>query len=184
MIYYQPKLEKLYNNKIVHDLLKKYNYTSIMQVPRLKKIVVHQGVGIAISDKKILDFSIKEISNITGQKAVFCYSKHDVSGFKLRKGMPIGVKVTLRRKIMYEFLERLIFISIPRIRDFNGLSDKSFDGYGNYNLGIVEQIIYPEINIDQIRKSIGMNVTFVTSTKKDIVAKSLLSFLGIPFIKK
>lgn len=146
----QSKLQKLYREKIVHNLMKKFGYSSIMEVPKLKKIVIHQGVGSSILDKKIIDHSMNEITDITGQKAVFCYSRHDESGFKLRKGMPIGVKVTLRKRKMYEFLERLIVVSLPRVRDFNGAKENSFDNHGNYNMGIVEQVIYPEINIDKI----------------------------------
>ncbi|WP_185858335.1 50S ribosomal protein L5 [Blattabacterium cuenoti] len=181
---YNSRLYKLYKEKIIQNLVNKFGYTSVMEVPRLKKIVIHQGVGSSVLDKKIIDFSLKEITNITGQKAVLCYSKHDESGFKLRKGIPIGVKVTLRRTKMFEFLERLIVISLPRVRDFNGIKNNSFDGNGNYNMGIIEQIIYPEINIDKIKKNMGMNITFVTSAKNDIEAKSLLSFFGIPFKKK
>ncbi|WP_185877192.1 50S ribosomal protein L5 [Blattabacterium cuenoti] len=183
-ICYEPKLSILYKKNIVPILMDKFKYKSIMQIPKLIKIVVHQGIGSTIlSDKKIINNSIKEITIITGQKAIPCFSKHDESGFKLRKGMSIGVKVTLRRKIMYEFLERFIKISLPRVRDFNGLKDK-FDGFGNYNIGIKEQIIYPEINIDKIKKNLGMNISFVTSTKKDLEAKNLLSLFGMPFIKK
>jgi large subunit ribosomal protein L5 len=164
--------------------MKKFKYTSVMEVPRLKKIVVHQGVGSSVlDDKKIIDYSMNEITSIAGQKAIFCYSKHDVSGFKLRKGMPIGVKVTLRRTRMYEFLERLITIALPRVRDFNGVKRTNFDGWGNYNMGISEQVIYPEIDIDQIKKNMGMNITFVTSTKKNIEALFLLSYFGLPFEK-
>ncbi|WP_185868840.1 50S ribosomal protein L5 [Blattabacterium cuenoti] len=181
---YQSNLQKLYKKEIVPDLIKKFGYRTVMEVPKLKKIVIHQGIGLSVFDKKIIDFSMKEITNITGQKSVFCYSKHDESGFKLRKGMVIGIKVTLRRTKMFEFLERLIFISLPRVRDFNGVKNSSFDGYGNYNMGISEQIIYPEINIDKIKKNMGMNITFVTSTTKDIEAKNLLSSFGIPFKKK
>ncbi|WP_185872026.1 50S ribosomal protein L5 [Blattabacterium cuenoti] len=180
---YQSKLQNLYKKKIVPSLIKKFGYKSVMEVPKLEKIVVHQGIGLSVSDKKIIDFSMKEITDITGQKAIFCYSKHDESGFKLRKGMIIGVKVTLRRIKMFEFLERLIFVSLPRVRDFNGVKKSSFDGYGNYNMGIMEQIIYPEINIDKIKKNMGMNITFVTSSKNDIEAQDLLSFFGIPFKK-
>ncbi|WP_185853142.1 50S ribosomal protein L5 [Blattabacterium cuenoti] len=181
---YQSRLQKLYKKEIVPGLIKKFGYKSIMEVPRLKKILIHQGVGLSVIDKKMIDFSIKEITDITGQKAVFCYSKHDESGFKLRKGMPIGVKVTLRRIKMFEFLERLIVVSLPRVRDFNGVKESSFDGRGNYNMGITEQVIFPEINIDKIKKNMGMNITFVTSAKNDVEAKSLLSFFGIPFKNK
>ncbi|WP_185863052.1 50S ribosomal protein L5 [Blattabacterium cuenoti] len=181
---YRSRLQKFYIEKIVPSLMKKFRYSSIMEVPKLIKIVIHQGVGSSIFDKKIIDYSVNEITNITGQKAIFCYSKHDESGFKLRKGMPIGVKVTLRRTKMYEFLERLIVVSLPRVRDFNGVKESSFDNHGNYNMGIMEQMIYPEINIDKIKKNMGMNITFVTSAKKNEEAKSLLSLFGIPFKKK
>lgn len=180
----QPRLKKLYEEKIIQILMKKFEYTSVMQVPRLKKIVIHQGVGESVLNKKLLDSSMEEITAIVGQKAIFCYSKHDESGFKLRKGMPIGVKVTLRRIKMYEFLERLITISLPRVRDFNGVKTSSFDDNGNYNMGITEQVIYPEINIDQIKKNMGMNITFTTSAKTSKEAKSLLFHFGIPFKKK
>ncbi|WP_185864281.1 50S ribosomal protein L5 [Blattabacterium cuenoti] len=180
---YKTRLKNFYDKKIIPNLTKKFGYCSIMQVPKLVKIIIHQGVGISVLDKKIIDFSMKEITDITGQKGVFCYSKHDESGFKLRKGMPIGVKVTLRRTKMYEFLERLIIISLPRVRDFDGVKTSSFDGNGNYNMGISEQIIYPEINIDKIKKNMGMNITFVTSTSNDMEAMELLSLFGIPFKK-
>ncbi|WP_341658354.1 50S ribosomal protein L5 [Blattabacterium cuenoti] len=180
---YQSKFQKLYKEEIVPILIKKFEYRSIMEVPRLEKIIIHQGVGSYVLDKKIIDHSMNEITNITGQKAIFCYSKHDESGFKLRKGMPIGVKVTLRRIRMYEFLERLVVVSLPRVRDFNGVKKNSFDNYGNYNMGIIEQVIYPEINIDKIKKNMGMNITFVTSTRKNEEAESLLSLFGIPFKK-
>ncbi|WP_185855341.1 50S ribosomal protein L5 [Blattabacterium cuenoti] len=179
-----PRLKKLYEDKIISSLINEFNYSSVMEVPKLKKIVVHQGIGIFSSNKKDIEFFMNEITDITGQKSIFCYSKHDEAGFKLRKGMPIGVKVTLRRNNMYEFLERLIFIALPRVRDFNGVKNTSFDGSGNYNMGILEQIIYPEIDIDKIKKSIGMNITFVTSSKKDIETKRLLSLFGIPFMNK
>ncbi|WP_185870319.1 50S ribosomal protein L5 [Blattabacterium cuenoti] len=178
-----PNLKKLYENEIIPSFVKKFGYHSVMEVPKLKKIVIHQGVGSSVfDDKKIIDHSMNEITSIVGQKAIFCYSKHDESGFKLRKGMAIGVKVTLRRMKMYEFLERLINVSLPRVRDFMGVKSSSFDGYGNYNMGIHEQIIYPEIDIDKIKKNMGMNITFVTSAKNDIEAKYLLSYFGIPFI--
>ncbi|WP_201260535.1 50S ribosomal protein L5 [Blattabacterium clevelandi] len=183
MIPYQSRLKKLYKEKIVQNLIKKFDYSSIMEVPRLNKIIVHQGVGKSTLDKKLIDFSMNEITSIVGQKAIFCYSKHDESGFKLRKGMPIGVKVTLRRIKMYEFLERLISVALPRVRDFNGVKKTSFDGFGNYNMGITEQVIYPEINIDKIKKNMGMNITFVTSAKSNLEAKSLLFYFGIPFKK-
>ncbi|AWU43687.1 50S ribosomal protein L5 [Blattabacterium sp. (Cryptocercus kyebangensis)] len=180
---YQSRLNKLYEEEIIPNLIKKFEYSSVMEVPRLKKIILHQGVGSTTLDKKLIDHSMNEITSIVGQKAVFCYSKHDESGFKLRKGMAIGVKVTLRRIKMYEFLERLITVSLPRVRDFNGVKKTSFDGFGNYNMGITEQVIYPEIDIDKIKKNIGMNITFVTSAKSNLEAKSLLFYFGIPFKK-
>ncbi|WP_185864851.1 50S ribosomal protein L5 [Blattabacterium cuenoti] len=182
---YTPQLYNFYKKNVTKKLMKKFGYNSIMEVPKLLKIVIHQGIGSTyLNDKKILDSSLKELTNISGQKAIICYSKHDESGFKLRKGTPIGVKVTLRRDKMYEFLERLIVVYLPRVRDFNGLSNSGFDNCGNYNIGIKEQIIFPEINIDEIRKNMGMNITFVISTTKYLESKGLLSLLGIPFKKK
>ena len=160
--------------------MKEFGYKSVMQAPRLEKIVINQGVGSAIQDKKILEFSLNEITAITGQKAVVGKSTKDVSNFKLRKGMPIGVKVTLRKERMYEFLERLICSALPRIRDFKGIESK-FDGKGNYTLGIQEQIIFPEINIDSITRILGMNITFVTSAQTDEEGYALLKEFGLPF---
>jgi len=177
---YTPNLKKKYTEEIIPNLQKEFGYKSIMQVPKLEKIVINQGVGAAVADKKLLDIALKEITDITGQKAVTTLSKKDISNFKLRKKMPIGVKVTLRRERMYEFLERLISVSIPRIRDFRGVSDK-FDGKGNYTMGVLEQIIFPEINIDQVTKMLGMNITFVTSAKSDEEGIALLKEFGIPF---
>jgi len=154
-----------------------------MQVPKLEKIVISKGVGAAIADKKLIDYALEEVTKITGQKAISTMSKKDVAAFKLRKGMPIGVKVTLRGDKMYEFLDRLVTASLPRVRDFNGIKATGFDGRGNYNLGITEQIIYPEINIDQVKKINGMDITFVTSAATDKEAKSLLGELGLPFKK-
>ena len=154
-----------------------------MQVPKLEKIVISKGVGAAIADKKLIDYALEELTKITGQKAISTMSKKDVAAFKLRKGMPIGVKVTLRGDKMYEFLDRLVTASLPRVRDFNGIKARGFDGRGNYNLGITEQIIYPEINIDQVKKINGMDITFVTSADTDKEAKSLLGELGLPFKK-
>ncbi len=159
---------------------KEFGYKSIMQVPKLEKIVINQGVGAAVADKKLLDIALKEVTDIAGQKAITTLSKKDISNFKLRKKMPIGVKVTLRRDRMYEFLERLIAVSIPRIRDFKGISDK-FDGKGNYTMGVLEQIIFPEINLDQVTKMLGMNITFVTTAKSDEEGYALLREFGIPF---
>ncbi|WP_185882252.1 50S ribosomal protein L5 [Blattabacterium cuenoti] len=178
---YQIQLKKLYNEKIISSLMKLFKYPSCMAVPKLKKIIIHKGIGSIIYDKNIINQSVIELTDISGQKAILCLAKHDESGFKLRKGMPIGIKVTLRRSKMYEFLERLIKIALPRVRDFNGIKTSSFDGMGNYNLGIEEQMIYPEVNLYEIKKNIGMNVTFVTSAKNDIEAKELLSHFGIPF---
>ena len=156
---------------------------NIMQVPRLEKIIISKGLGLAVADKKVIDNALEELTQISGQKAIATKSKKDISNFKLRKGMPIGVKVTLRRDRMFEFLDRLITAALPRVRDFQGIKTSGFDGRGNYNLGIAEQIIFPEINIDKINKISGMDITFVTSTKNDNLAKSLLIQLGLPFKK-
>jgi large subunit ribosomal protein L5 len=173
-------LKKEYQEKIVPALTKEFGYTTVMQVPVLKKIVVNQGLGIATADKKIIDVAIQELTTITGQKAVATVSKKDISNFKLRRKMPIGVMVTLRREQMYEFLERLIRVALPRIRDFKGIESK-LDGRGNYTLGIQEQIIFPEINIDNISKILGMNITFVTSARTDEEGYALLREFGLPF---
>ena len=173
-------LKKEYLERIVPALQKEFNYTSIMQVPVLKKIVTNQGLGEATADKKIIETAINELTAITGQKAVATLSRKDISNFKLRKKMPIGVMVTLRRERMYEFLERLVRVSLPRIRDFKGIESK-LDGRGNYTLGIQEQIIFPEINIDSITKIMGMNITFVTSAKTDEEGYALLKAFGLPF---
>lgn len=173
-------LKKEYQDRIVPALMKEFGYKSVMQVPVLKKIVLNQGLGIAAADKKIIDVAITELTTITGQKAVATVSKKDISNFKLRKKMPIGVMVTLRREQMYEFLERLVRISLPRIRDFKGIESK-LDGRGNYTLGIQEQIIFPEINIDNITKILGMNITFVTSAKTDEEGYALMREFGLPF---
>jgi large subunit ribosomal protein L5 len=165
-------------------MMKKYEYSSVMQVPKLMKIVVNQGVGIAVGDKKIIDTQIDEVSRITGQKAVATRSKKDISNFKLRANMPIGVRVTLRGDRMYEFLDRLISVALPQVRDFKGVSEKAFDGRGNYTLGIKEHIIFPEIDIDKISRISGMDITFVTTAPTDEEAFSLLSEIGIPFKKK
>ncbi len=173
-------LKKEYAERIAPALMKQFNYTSSMQIPVLKKIVINQGLGIATADKKIIEVAINEISAITGQKAVATLSKKDVASFKLRKKMPIGVMVTLRRERMYEFLEKLVKVALPRIRDFKGIESK-FDGHGNYTLGIQEQIIFPEINIDSIDRILGMNITFVTSAASDEEGFALLKELGLPF---
>ncbi len=175
-------LKQDYKERIVPALMKQFGYSSIMQCPRLEKIVLNQGLGIAVADKKIVDNAIEEMTAITGQKAVQTLSKKDISNFKVRKKMPIGVRVTLRDKKMYEFLERLIRIALPRIRDFKGIESK-LDGRGNYTLGITEQIIFPEINIDGIQKLLGMNITFVTSAKTDEEGLALLKEFGLPFKK-
>lgn len=177
---YTPTLRKKYKEEIVPALMKEFNYKSVMQVPRLEKIVINQGLGDAVADKKLIDISVAEISSITGQKPIVTMSKKDISNFKLRKGMPIGVKVTLRKDRMYEFLERLICISLPRIRDFKGVNTK-FDGRGNYSLGITEQIIFPEIDLDKVVKIKGMEITFTTTAKTDDEAFALLKHFGIPF---
>lgn len=173
-------LKKEYAERIAPALMKQFNYSSSMQIPVLKKIVINQGLGIATADKKIIDVAINELTAITGQKAVPTLSRKDVSNFKLRKKMPIGVTVTLRRERMYEFLEKLVRVSLPRIRDFKGIESK-FDGRGNYTLGISEQIIFPEINLDQIDRIQGMNITFVTSAQTDEEGFALLKGFGLPF---
>ena len=173
-------LKQEYAKRIVPSLMKEFNYKTVMQVPVLEKIVINQGLGLAIADKKIIEVAINELTAITGQKAVQTLSKKDISNSKLRKKMPIGVRVTLRREKMYEFLERLIRVALPRIRDFKGI-DSKLDGRGNYTLGIEEQIIFPEINIDSIQKLLGMNITFVTSAKTDEEGFALLREFGLPF---
>ena len=174
------QLKKIYKETIAPDLQKQFNYSSKMQIPELKKIVVNMGLGDATQDKKIIEVAINEITAITGQKAVATYSKKDIANFKLRKKMPIGVMVTLRRERMYEFLERLVRVALPRIRDFKGIQSK-LDGRGNYTLGIQEQIIFPEINIDTIDRIQGMNITFVTTAKTDEEGFALLKAFGLPF---
>ena len=173
-------LSKEYQERIVPALQKEFNYTSVMQVPRLEKIVINQGIGAATQDKKLIETSINELTAITGQKAVATLSRKDISNFKLRKKMPVGVMVTLRRDRMYEFLERLVRVALPRIRDFKGINAK-LDGRGNYTLGITEQIIFPEINIDSVSKMMGMNITFVTSANTDEEGFALLKQFGLPF---
>lgn len=175
-------LKQDYKERIVPNLMKEFGYTSVMQVPRLEKIVLNLGLGIAVSDKKIIDTAINELTAITGQKAVATLSKKDISNFKVRKKMPIGVRVTLRGERMYEFLERLIRVALPRIRDFKGINNK-LDGHGNYTLGITEQIIFPEVNIDAVNRIMGMNITFVTTARSDEEAFALLKEFGLPFKK-
>lgn len=180
---YVARLKKEYAEKVVPALTEEFGYENVMQVPKLKKIVISKGVGAAVADKKLIDHAVEELTKISGQKAVATISKKDVASFKLRKGMPIGAKVTLRGEQMYEFLDRLVTSALPRVRDFNGIKANGFDGRGNYNLGIIEQIIFPEINIDKINKISGMDITFVTSADTDKEAKSLLTELGLPFKK-
>lgn len=176
----QQTIKKDYEERIVPALTKEFNYTTPMQVPKLEKIVINQGLGDATQDKKIIDNALNELTAITGQKAVATLSKKDISNFKVRKKMPIGVRVTLRREKMYEFMERLIRVALPRIRDFKGIEGK-LDGRGNYTLGITEQIIFPEINIDSIQRLNGMNITFVTSANTDAEGYALLKQFGLPF---
>jgi large subunit ribosomal protein L5 len=180
---YVPRLKQEYNNKVINNLKEEFGYKNVMQVPKLKKIVISKGVGAAVSDKKLIDYALEEVTNISGQKAIATISKKDVATFKLRKGMPIGVKVTLRGEKMYEFLDRLVTSALPRVRDFNGIKATGFDGRGNYSLGVLEQIIFPEINIDKVNKISGMDITFVTTADTDKEAKSLLTELGLPFKK-
>jgi large subunit ribosomal protein L5 len=180
---YTPALKTKYKNEITPALMKQFNYKTVMQVPKLEKIVISQGLGQAIADKKILEMGLKEVTDIAGQKAVQTVSKKDISNFKLRKAMPIGVMVTLRKDKMYEFLERLISVALPRIRDFKGVSAK-LDGRGNYTLGITEQIIFPEIDIDKIAKIMGLQMTFVTNAGSDEEAYALLKEFGLPFKNK
>lgn len=180
-MYYIPRLQKKYREEIIPALVKQFNYKSVMQVPRLVKISLNQGLGDAIADKKLIDVGIEEMTLIAGQRAIATKSKKDISNFKLRRNMPVGVKVTLRGARMYEFLDRLISIAIPRIRDFHGISDKGFDGRGNFSFGISEQIIFPEINIDKVNKIMGMDITFVTSAETDAEAYALLKAFGFPF---
>lgn len=177
---YIPSLKTRYKEEIIPALMKEFGYPTVMQVPKLEKIVLNQGVGQAIADKKLIEFSAKELTDISGQKAVQTLSTKDISNFKLRRNMPIGVTVTLRRERMYEFLERLISVALPRIRDFKGINSK-LDGRGNYTLGITEQIIFPEIDLDKIAKIMGLQITFVTSAGSDEEALALLKHFGLPF---
>lgn len=180
----KTRLADRYKSVIVPELVKKFSYGTVMQVPRLLKIVVNMGVGDAVADQKILEEAIKDLETITGQKASVRKSKKAISNFKLREGINIGAMVTLRKERMYEFLDRLINIALPRVRDFRGLSDKSFDGHGNYSIGIKEQIIFPEINFDKVTRVLGMDITFVTSAPTDNEAYELLQAFGVPFRKK
>ena len=180
---YSPRLKEEYKSRVINALKDEFGYKNVMQVPKLERIVVSQGVGAAVADKKLIDYAVEEMTTITGQKAIATISKKDVANFKLRKGMPIGAKVTLRGERMYEFLDRLVTSALPRVRDFNGIKATGFDGRGNYSLGVTEQIIFPEIDIDKVKKIEGMNITFVTSAATDKEAKSLLTELGVPFKK-
>ena len=180
---YVPRLKQEYKERIVNSLKEEFGYESVMQVPKLEKIVLSRGVGQAVADKKLIEHAVDELTAITGQRAVSTLSKKDVASFKLRKGMPIGAKVTLRGERMYEFLDRLVTTALPRVRDFRGVKATGFDGRGNYNLGITEQIIFPEIDIDKVNKISGMDITFVTTASTDKEAKSLLHELGLPFQK-
>ncbi|UUV20321.1 50S ribosomal protein L5 [Paenimyroides aestuarii] len=180
---YIPRLKQEYKDRVISALKEEFGYKNVMQVPKLEKIVVSRGVGAAVSDKKLVDHAVEELTKITGQRAISTISKKDVASFKLRKGMPIGAKVTLRGERMYEFLDRLVTSALPRVRDFAGVKSNGFDGRGNYNLGVVEQIIFPEIDIDKVNKIAGFDITFVTSANTDAEAKSLLAELGVPFKK-
>jgi large subunit ribosomal protein L5 len=181
---YTPRLAKRYKEEVTPSLMKKFSYTSVMQVPCLKKICLNQGVNGATSDKKLVDIAVQEMTTIAGQKAVAAKSKKDISNFKLRKNLQIAARVTLRGERMYEFLDRFVSVSLPRVRDFKGINPKGFDGRGNYNMGIKEQIIFPEIDIDKVTKIGGMDITFVTSAKSDAEAHALLEELGMPFKKQ
>src|SRR5438045_2935073 len=176
-----PRLKNKYVEEVVPSMMKRFNYTSVMQVPKLEKIAINRGVNGAVNDKKLIDIALDELSTITGQKANPTMSKKDISNFKLRKNMPIGARVTLRGEKMYEFLDRLISVSLPRVRDFKGINEKSFDGRGNYTMGVTEQIIFPEIDIDKVTKITGMDITFVTTAGTNEEAFELLKELGMPF---
>ncbi|MBW0161891.1 MAG: 50S ribosomal protein L5 [Sediminibacterium sp. Gen4] len=178
---YTPRLADKYTKEVVPALMKKFAYKTVMQAPKLEKICINRGVNGAVNDKKLVDIAVDELNMITGQKAVPTMSKKDISNFKLRKGMPIGARVTLRGEKMYEFLDRLVSVALPRVRDFKGISDKAFDGRGNYTLGVTEQIIFPEIDIDKVNKITGMDITFVTTAQTNEEAYELLKELGMPF---
>ena len=180
---YTPRLKQEYKDKVVTALTEEFGYKNVMQVPKLKKILISKGVGAAVDDKKLVDHAVDELTKISGQKAVATLSKKDIATFKLRKGMPIGARVTLRGEQMYEFLDRLVTSALPRVRDFNGIKATGFDGRGNYTLGVTEQIIFPEIDIDKVNSISGMDISFVTSAETDKEAKSLLTELGLPFQK-
>jgi large subunit ribosomal protein L5 len=181
---YTPRLQEKYKAEIIPALTDKFGYKSVMQVPKLTKIVLSQGLGEAVADKKIVDSAVEDLSRIAGQRAIATISKKDVSNFKLRKGMPIGTKVTLRGDKMYDFLDRLLSIALPRTRDFRGVNAKGFDGRGNFNMGVKEHIIFPEIDIDKVNRILGMDITFVTTADSDEEGKALLDAFGFPFVKK
>lgn len=181
---YKPRLADKYKNEVIPALMKRFNYTSVMKAPRLEKICLNRGVNGAVTDKKTVDVALEEMTTIAGQKAIATMSKKDISNFKLRKNMPIGTRVTLRGAKMYEFLDRLIAVALPRVRDFKGINEKSFDGRGNYTLGVTEQIIFPEIDIDKISRITGFDITFVTTANTDEEAFELLKELGMPFRKE
>ena len=178
---YTPRLKNKYKDEVIPALMKRFGYTSVMQVPKLEKIAINRGVNGAVNDKKLIDIALDELTTISGQKAVATMSKKDISNFKLRKNMPIGARVTLRGEKMYEFLDRLVSTALPRVRDFKGVNEKSFDGRGNYTLGITEQIIFPEVDIDKVNKITGMDITFVTTAQTNEEAYELLKELGMPF---
>ena len=178
------RLQEKYNNSVKPELAKMFNYSSTMEIPRLEKVVINMGVGDAVSNSKVLDDAVAELQKIAGQKPVITKAKKSIASFKLREGMAIGCKVTLRGKRMYEFLDKLVSISLPRVRDFHGVSDNAFDGRGNYTLGVKEQLIFPEINFDEIKKFRGMDIVIVTTAKRDEEGRALLSLLGMPFVKK
>jgi large subunit ribosomal protein L5 len=179
----KPRLREKFESELITKLKEKHGYKNVMQIPRLTKICLNQGVGAGVADKKLVDTAIEEMTTIAGQKAVATFSRKAISNFKLREDMPIGCRVTLRGEKMYEFLDRFIAVSLPRVRDFRGVSDKGFDGRGNYSMGIIEQIIFPEIDIDKVSRINGMDVTFVTTAKTDVECHSLLTELGLPFTK-
>ncbi|MGB1037689.1 MAG: 50S ribosomal protein L5 [Bacteroidia bacterium] len=179
----KPRLRETFEKELVAKLKEKHNYSNVMQIPRLTKICLNQGIGAGVADKKLIDTAVEEMTTIAGQKAVPTYSKKAISNFKLREDMAIGCRVTLRGDKMYEFLDRFIAVSLPRVRDFRGVSDKGFDGRGNYSMGVTEQIIFPEIDIDKVSKINGMDITFVTTAKSDVECHSLLTELGLPFTK-
>src|SRR3954452_6235314 len=183
---YTPRLKNKYREEVIPSLMKRFSYTSVMQVPKLEKIAINRGVNGAVNDKKLIDIALDELTTVSGQKAIATMSKKDISNFKLRKNMPIGARVTLRGEKMYEFLDRLIAVALPRVRDFKGINEKSFDGRGNYTMGVTEQIIFPEIDIDKVNKITGLDITFVTTANTNEEAYELLKELGMPFknIKK